>query len=74
MDEDSGLTNFLFGNVDEDGRLESDVFDDSEKLQVNALSQMGMGGLLDDFDKEAREYMLPEDYKMPPPSPLARDY
>ena len=62
MDGDSGLTNFLFGNVDEDGRLESDVFDDSEKSQVNALSQMGMGGLLDDFDKEAREYMLPEDH------------
>ena len=74
MDNEGGLTNFLFGNVDEDGRLESDVFDDSEKAQVNALAQMGMGGLLDDFDKEARENMLPEDYKLPPPSPLARDY
>lgn len=33
---------FLFGNVDEHGRLESDVFNDDEKKQLRGLSSMGV--------------------------------
>ena len=32
-----GFTGFLFGNVDESGRLESDIFDDDEKRQLKGL-------------------------------------
>lgn len=33
------LTGFLFGNVDENGKLESDVLDEQAKSQLNSLSK-----------------------------------
>ena len=40
---------FLFGNVDEHGRLESDVFNDDEKKQLRGLSSMGVTWVLSLF-------------------------
>lgn len=69
-----GLTGFLFGNVDESGRLESDVFDDEEKKQLEGLSTLGMNNILCKLDEEGRTGMVVEDYAIPPPSPMAVDY
>lgn len=33
------LTGFLFGNIDEHGRLESDFLDEEAKRQVTSLSK-----------------------------------
>jgi transcription initiation factor TFIID subunit 1 len=72
--DDIGITGFLFGNVDEKGRLESDVFDESEKKQLAGLSEMGVGSMLSQLDKESRNCMADVDYAIPPPSPMAVDY
>ena len=72
MEEGLG-TSFLFGNVDKAGRLEGDVFDESEKRNLGRLSQIMGGGtskMLNDLDKEARHNMDIQDYDQPPPSPM----
>jgi hypothetical protein len=33
------LTGFLFGNIDENGRIESDILNDDEKKFVGGLSK-----------------------------------
>jgi hypothetical protein len=47
-DEGVGLTGFLFGNIDDSGRLEkdSDLFDDESKEHLAALHKLGLGSLL----------------------------
>lgn len=34
-----GLTGFLFGNIDESGQLESDVFDSESQKQLASLGK-----------------------------------
>merc|ERR1711990_110606 len=65
---------FLFGNVDEHGRLESDVFNDDEKKQLRGLSSMGVTGLIEEYDKEAKKLVDDDDFDMVPQSPMAVDY
>lgn len=36
---DKQLTGFLFGNIDEHGRIESDILNDEEKKYVGGLSK-----------------------------------
>lgn len=36
---DKQLTGFLFGNIDENGKLESDFLDEDAKKQVGSLSK-----------------------------------
>lgn len=38
-DESINLTGFLFGNIDESGNLESDVFDSSEQKHLASLGK-----------------------------------
>lgn len=40
------LTSFLFGNIDDKGELEGDVFDDGVKEHLASLSRLGLGSLL----------------------------
>lgn len=51
QDEQEGvdLTGFLFGNVDESGRLESDVFDSETQRQLASLGRLGLGSLLQEM-------------------------
>ena len=63
---------FLFGNVDKEGRLESDdVFDDDEKKHLAGLSSITVGGVIDQFNKESKKLLGDDDhgYDMVPPSP-----
>lgn len=38
-DNDVNLTGFLFGNIDSEGRLEDDIFDNESKQQLAALAR-----------------------------------
>lgn len=38
-DENVNLTGFLFGNVDEYGKLENDVFDSDTQKQLSSLGK-----------------------------------
>lgn len=58
------LASFLFGNVDERGRLEDDVLDPESQRQLAALSKLGLGSLL-------RE-MMGEEEPEPKPAPVHR--
>ena len=53
------MTSFLFGNIDDKGQLEGDVFDDDVKKQLASLSRLGLGSLLrqvtDDSHDESEE-------------------
>jgi len=69
-----GLTGFLFGNVDNSGRLESDVFDDEEKKHLSGLSSLGVSNMITKLNEESKSNMVMEDYAIPPPSPMAIDY
>ncbi|KAK4872343.1 hypothetical protein RN001_014372 [Aquatica leii] len=44
--ESVNLTGFLFGNIDETGQLESDVFDSEAQKQLASLGRLGLGNLL----------------------------
>jgi len=37
------LANFLFGNIDNEGELDDDIFDDETKRSLASLCQMGLG-------------------------------
>ncbi|CAG9856159.1 unnamed protein product [Phyllotreta striolata] len=51
--EDEGiLTGFLFGNIDEDGNLESDVFDSSEQKHLSSLGKLGFVSFVKDIIKD----------------------
>ena len=66
---------FLFGNVDKEGRLESDdVFDDDEKKHLAGLSSITMGGVIDEYNRESKKLISDEDRDFIPPSPKAVDY
>lgn len=39
MEESVNLTGFLFGNIDESGQLESDVFDSDTQRQLSSLGK-----------------------------------
>jgi len=40
------LTGFLFGNIDSNGQLDGDIFDDSAKKCLNSLSSFGLGTIV----------------------------
>jgi transcription initiation factor TFIID subunit 1 len=40
------LTGFLFGNIDESGRLENDVLDNESKRHLASLSRLGLSSIL----------------------------
>merc|ERR1711920_539108 len=68
---------FLFGNVDKEGRLETDdVFDDDEKKHLAGLSSIAVGGVIDEYNKESEKLIKGDNhgYDMVPPSPKAVDY
>lgn len=44
--EGINLTSFLFGNVDESGRLESDILDSESQRHLASLGRLGLGSLL----------------------------
>ena len=61
---------FLFGNVDKEGRLESDdVFDDDEKKHLSGLSSIAVGGVIDEYNKESAKLIKGDEhgYDMVPP-------
>lgn len=43
------LTKFLFGNVDKEGRLESDFLDPDTKEQLSSLERLGCSSLISDI-------------------------
>lgn len=55
------LTSFLFGNIDDRGELEGDVFDDDVKSQLASLSRLGLGSLLRQVTDDANEDEEDED-------------
>ncbi|XP_065160409.1 transcription initiation factor TFIID subunit 1 isoform X2 [Atheta coriaria] len=58
-DDDSGegvnLTGFLFGNIDEAGQLDSDVFDEDTQRQLGSLGKLGLGSILNDLIAEEND-------------------
>ncbi|KAL1517978.1 hypothetical protein ABEB36_001670 [Hypothenemus hampei] len=40
------LTGFLFGNIDESGKLESDIFDSESQRHLASLGRLGFGSIL----------------------------
>ena len=58
---------FLFGNVDEHVRLESDVFNDDEKKQLRGLSSMGVTWVImikNFLCKTFKKYLFFEKWKL----------
>ncbi|CAH1981121.1 unnamed protein product [Acanthoscelides obtectus] len=55
-DDCVNLTGFLFGNVDESGNLESDVFDSNEQKQLASLGRLAFGSFLKEMigDEEVK--------------------
>lgn len=49
------LTNLLFGNVNAEGVLEDDIFDDQARRSLHQLTQMGVGGLVRELAEECQE-------------------
>lgn len=45
-DLDGTLQSFMFGNIDESGRLEDDIFDEESKQHLSCLSNFGLGSLV----------------------------
>ncbi|XP_018009322.1 transcription initiation factor TFIID subunit 1 [Hyalella azteca] len=76
------LTSFLFGNIDDRGQLEGDVFDDDVKKQLASLSRLGLGSLLrqvtndsnDEEDSDDDEEEELDDDDVLEKSPNAIDY
>ncbi|XP_066256544.1 transcription initiation factor TFIID subunit 1 [Euwallacea similis] len=48
------LTGFLFGNIDESGNLESDVFDSETQKQLSSVGRLAFGSILKDVIGEER--------------------
>ncbi|XP_024082109.1 transcription initiation factor TFIID subunit 1 isoform X2 [Cimex lectularius] len=60
------LTNVLFGNIDEEGNLDTDVFDDESKRHLSSLARLGFDSFLSEIveneeDSEA-DVKLEEDF------------
>ncbi|XP_001845437.2 transcription initiation factor TFIID subunit 1 isoform X1 [Culex quinquefasciatus] len=49
------LAGFLFGNVDEHGRLENDFLDEEAKMHLSSLSRMGLSSFLADVLTDGTE-------------------
>lgn len=45
-DVDGTLQSFMFGNIDESGHLENDIFDEESKQHLSSLSNFGLGSLV----------------------------
>ncbi|KAK2151093.1 hypothetical protein LSH36_376g04026 [Paralvinella palmiformis] len=43
------LTGFLFGNIDEKGKLENDILDEDSKKHLDGLSLLGVGSLVEEI-------------------------
>jgi len=43
------LASFLFGNIDEDGRLDTDILDSEAKERLSSLTQLGLGEFVDEL-------------------------
>ncbi|XP_017772378.1 PREDICTED: transcription initiation factor TFIID subunit 1 isoform X3 [Nicrophorus vespilloides] len=48
------LTSFLFGNINEDGHLDNDVFDEETQKQLGSLGKLGLGSILKDMIGEEK--------------------
>ncbi|XP_058465400.1 transcription initiation factor TFIID subunit 1 isoform X2 [Malaya genurostris] len=62
-DNDAGelnLAGFLFGNVDEHGRLENDFLDEEAKQHLSSLSRMGLSSFLADVLTDGTEKPVAE--------------
>ena len=62
VDNSGVLTNLLFGNVNAEGALEDDIFDESARKSLHQLSHLGMGNLVSELADECTEEQL-SDYK-----------
>uniref|UniRef100_A0A1Y1KST2 Transcription initiation factor TFIID subunit 1 n=1 Tax=Photinus pyralis TaxID=7054 RepID=A0A1Y1KST2_PHOPY len=73
------LTGFLFGNIDETGQLESDVFDSIEQKQLASLGRLGLSSFLkemineDDIEEENTD-TKPQDVQTMDKLPSAVDF
>lgn len=55
-EQGSILAGFLFGNIDEDGRLENDILDEEAKDHVAQLASLGVvGNLVKDFNDRSSD-------------------
>ncbi|XP_025829249.1 transcription initiation factor TFIID subunit 1 [Agrilus planipennis] len=50
------LTGFLFGNINESGQLESDVFDYDTQKHLSSLGRLGLGNLLKEMIEEEHDF------------------
>ncbi|KAK9685358.1 TATA box-binding protein binding [Popillia japonica] len=50
------LTGFLFGNIDEAGQLESDVFDLDTQRQLSSLGKLGFQTMLKEIVGQEKIY------------------
>ena len=46
------LTGFLFGNIDKEGKLDTDILDDESKRQLSTLGRMGFMSILENVIRE----------------------
>lgn len=54
-DEGVNLAGFLFGNIDESGQLESDVFDSESQKYISSLGRLGLGSFIREVFSENNE-------------------
>ncbi|KAK2720741.1 transcription initiation factor TFIID subunit 1-like isoform X2 [Artemia franciscana] len=66
------LTGFLFGNIDSNGQLDGDIFDDSAKKCLNSLSSFGLGTIVKEVVED--EVLPDEETEIGDKSPSAIDY
>lgn len=62
VDSSGVLTNLLFGNVNAEGALEDDIFDESARKSLHQLSNLGMGTLVSELAEECNDEQQ-SDYK-----------
>lgn len=62
VDNSGVLTNLLFGNVNDEGALEDDIFDESARKSLHQLSHLGMGNLVSELAEECTDEQQ-SDYK-----------
>ncbi|KAL3284682.1 hypothetical protein HHI36_018831 [Cryptolaemus montrouzieri] len=61
LNDSVNLTGFLFGNIDESGQLESDVFDSESQKYLSSLGKLGLGSFLKEVFTEDNNSSVDED-------------
>ncbi|KAF2894065.1 hypothetical protein ILUMI_12106 [Ignelater luminosus] len=56
------LTGFLFGNIDESGQLENDMFDSESQKQLASLGRLGLGSFLKEMIEDTDTNIKEETY------------